>query len=141
MREKLSSGVRTVTDIAIEMRSAIIELAGSREVFDSRQLWLDRAARAAGISSRMARRLFYCETNNPSSEVVESVRRARGNLRTKAKEQADVAGEARAEYRQMLARIERLENALRLSDEDFNGPQIDALRRLARSPDSSMDRK
>jgi uncharacterized protein HemY len=120
------------------MRSAIIELAGNRDVFDSRNRWLDRAARVAGISSRMARRLFYCETNNPSSEVVESVRRARRNLRTKRGDE-HVGCEASAEYQNMLARIERLEAALRVSDEDFNRGQIDALRDMAGRHNRPLD--
>ncbi len=120
MSEKPSNGVSAVSNLAIELREAIIELAGDRALFDTRDRWLDRAARAAGISRRMAKTFFYSEKCNPSSEVVESVRSARDNLMTKEKGNGNVASDAAAEYRKLLARIERLEAALRLrgADED-----------------------
>lgn len=101
--------------LASEMRDAIIELAGNPKLFDSRDLWLERAARAAGISKRMAKTFFYQEKCNPSAEVVDSVRRARDNLR--ATERENVGEGARREYQELLARIERLEAALRVQTE------------------------
>jgi hypothetical protein len=115
MSEKLSSGVRAVSDLAIELREAIIELAGNRALFDTRDRWLDRAARAAGISRRMAKTFFYGEKCNPSAEVVAAVRSARDNLRIK--DDNNVASAAN-EYRELLARIERLETALRIAGAD-----------------------
>lgn len=94
-----------------EMRQSIIELAGERDVFDSRERWLARAARAAGISPRMAKAFFYRECGNPSAEVVEKVRAAKNRKTDHA-----VSAAARGEYEQLVARIERLEVALRISD-------------------------
>ena len=120
MSEKRSNGGKAVS-IAVEMRQAIIELAGNRDLFDTRDRWLERAARAAGISRRMAKTFFYNEPCNPSAEVVESVRRARANLRAKTRENENAAHAARTEYRALLARIERIESALRVSGADETG--------------------
>lgn len=102
-----------MSHIVDEMREAIIELAGSRALFDTRDRWLERAARAAGISRRMAKTFFYGEHCNPSAEVVDRVRRARHNLRAKTGELGNVSG-ARTEYRDLLKRIENLEKTLRI---------------------------
>lgn len=116
MSEKRSNGGKAVS-IAVEMRDAIIELAGNRALFDTRDRWLERAARSAGISRRMAKTFFYGEKCNPSAEVVDCVRRARDNLRAKKKDSENVAlGAARSEHRELLARIEKLEKTLRLFD-------------------------
>jgi hypothetical protein len=106
------------------MRDAIIELAGDRRVFDSRSRWLDRAARVAGISQRMAKSLFYCESTNPSSAVVDAVRAAR----RKATKDAQAATVAQDEYAELLARISRLEEAIRLSGAVAGGGGRDARR-------------
>lgn len=138
MAEKISNGVRAVSELATEMRTAIIELAGDRQLFDTRDRWLDRAARTAGISRRMAKAFFYNETCNPSADVVASVRSARDNLRTKAKEEEDVAVAARSEYSELLARIERLEAALRVQSAEPCGVAIDAVRDMPRRSDRAV---
>jgi hypothetical protein len=135
MSSEKFSGVRTVSQVAIEMRSAIIELAGERAVFDSRARWLERAARKAGISPRMAKALFYCEVSDPKSSVVEQIRAAQAKTRKDA-ELLHTAGQTLADFN---ARLQRLEEALRVADADFHSDQIDALRRVARDPDSAMD--
>ena len=126
-----------MSQVALEMRSAIISLAGDRAIFDSRDRWLERAARAAGISRRAAKTLFYAETNNPGSEVVEKVRAALN--RKKAAEDDGLAGLAGDEYRNFLARIERIEQALGIQDEDFHRHSIDALRSVGRKDRRPMD--
>lgn len=133
--EKISGGVKVVSEVAIEMRKAIIELAGNRDVFDSRMRWLERAADRAGISYRTAKSFFYCEAANPSNSAVEMVRAAR------ARKQADDAlhNAATETYADLRVRIERLETALRVADADFHRDQIDALRRMAGDPDSPLD--
>lgn len=115
MAENPSNGGKAVSKLVMEMRDAIIELAGNRALFDTRDRWLERAARAAGISRRMAKSFFYCERCNPSAEVVEAVRAARDNLRAKTRKLGNVSG-ARSEYAELLARIEKLEKTLRISD-------------------------
>ena len=68
------------------------------------------------------------------AEEMDAIRRAAD---------AKVAQEARNEYRQITARIARLEAALRLSDEEFHRSNVDGLRQsagLAGGEDSSVDR-
>jgi hypothetical protein len=137
--EKTSTGVRTVSQVALEMRSAIISLAGERAVYDSRDRWLERAARAAGISRRAAKTLFYAESNNPGSEVVEKVRAAL--TRKKDAEDDGLAKLARDEYREFVARIERIERALGISDQDMHSDQITAFRRSLGADRGPMGRK
>lgn len=138
MAEKPSGGhgVRVVSQVAIEMRNAIVELAGNRAVFDSRSRWLARAASKAGISARMAKALFYCEVADPKSSVVEQIRAARAR-----KQQDDALHNAATEtYADLKARIQRLESALRISDADLHSDQIDALSRVDGGPDRPLDR-
>jgi hypothetical protein len=59
-----------------EMRDAIRELAGPRSFTDTRESWLNRAARRAGISFRQAKAFHYGETMNPRVADVEKVRTA-----------------------------------------------------------------
>lgn len=139
MLEKSSGGVRILSAVAIEMREAIIKLAGSPAWFDRRERWLERAARAAKISYRSAKSLFYCEAENPGSETVEKVRAALAE-REAARRTEEAA--ARDEYQQLVARISRLESRLDQEDADFHRPQIDALRgslRMARGEDRTVD--
>ena len=65
-----------MTVLADEMHDAIVKLAGDREVFDSRERWLERAARRAGISFRTAKSLFYREGADPRASVIEKIRTA-----------------------------------------------------------------
>ncbi|MFA7308106.1 MAG: hypothetical protein WC026_15700 [Hyphomicrobium sp.] len=135
MKSEKFSGVRIVSEVAIEMRKAIIELAGSRAVFDSRMRWLERAAEKAGVSYRTAKALFYCEAANPHISAVEKVRAARAR---KKKDDA-LHTTANETYADLIARITRLEDALRVADEDFHSDQIDALRRMDSDPDRALD--
>jgi hypothetical protein len=117
--ESSSNEVGAVSALVAEMREAIIELAGDRALFDTRDRWLERAARAAGISRRMAKTFFYNEKCNPSSEVVDAVRAARDNLRTKAGRNARRKIEVEAiDILALEERLARVEAALRLSDSD-----------------------
>lgn len=137
MKSENFSGVRIVTQVAIEMRDAIIELAGNRAIFDSRALWLERAARAAGISARTAKALFYCESADPKSSVVEKIRAARA--KKKAMDDAAVLDAATETYTDVLARISRLEAALRVSDQDFFELETDALCDMAGRQNQPLD--
>jgi len=119
MAEKFSGGVRVVSEVAMEMRRAIIGLAGNREVFDSRERWLDRAARAAGITRRMAKSFFYCECADPKASIVDRVREA---IEKNKAEDAEAVTAARIEYQELLERVARLEAALVVQDADFHRP-------------------
>lgn len=74
--------------IADEMRAAIIDLAGPKDWIDTRQRWLERAARRAGISFRAAKALYYGETPDPRSSVVEKIRAALKQHKEKVGERA-----------------------------------------------------
>ena len=137
MAEKPSGGpgVRVVSQVAIEMRNAIVELAGNRAIFDSRSRWLARAASKAGISARMAKALFYCEVADPKSSIVEQIRAAQA----KKRKDAELLSAASQTYADFNARLQRLEAALRISDPDFHSDTLDALSRMDGGPDRPLD--
>lgn len=95
--------------VSAELREALIDLAGPRGVFDSRELWLGRAARVSGISLRMAKALFYGEVADPKSSVVEAIRAAHD----KQKRQSNLEAEAISELHELRERVARLETLLR----------------------------
>ena len=111
-----------MSSLAIEMRQGIIRLAGERSWFETRQRWLERAARIAGISTRTAKALFYCEIVDPKSSVVERVRSA---LRDFDREQE---AKARDERSDILERIARIESRMGQTDPDFFSSQAAGLR-------------
>ena len=129
MSEKFS-GVRVVSELALEMRSRLLTLAGPRRWTDTRESMLARAARRAGITYRTAKSLFYCESADPKSSVVERIRAATAEQE---------ATNARQEYRELCDRIARLEADLRIQDEEFHSPDVDAFGAMARGSDRSMD--
>jgi hypothetical protein len=122
-------------NISIEMREAIVFLAGPRGWHENRKGWLCKAARVAGISYRQAKSLFYGEARNPNSHVVERVREA---ARCRQKE---ILREARHAYSELTQSIQRAESALRVSDEDFHSPQIAALREILGGANRSVGRR
>jgi hypothetical protein len=123
------SEVKVVSDLALEMRQSVFRIAGERGWQENRKSWLAKAARKIGITPRQARSLFYME-GGLRAEIVDRVRA------TASKKQAD---EARDTYAELNARIARLEAALRISDQDFHGPEIDALRELAGRTNRTLD--
>jgi hypothetical protein len=70
----------SLTDLPTVLRESIVRLAGQRSWSDSRNTWLKRAARAASITPRQAKSLFYMESDNPSGVVVFNVLRAVNRL-------------------------------------------------------------
>lgn len=121
--ERNKSSREEPMSLAVEMRNAVILLAGERAWGETRQRWLERAARRAGISYRQARRLFYSECG-AKADVVERVRAAVRNR------QSERLREARDAYEAIVSGIKRAEAALRIRDEDFHSPEIDALREI-----------
>lgn len=105
--------------IAIEMRDAINALAGERAWNETRERWLERAARRGNVSYRQAKSLFYGE-GNPRAETVERVRAA---VRNRRKENLREAINA---YSALKDAIERARSARLVCDEEFFGPEIDA---------------
>ena len=135
-----SSGVRVVSEIAIEMRRAVIALAGEREWNETREAWLRRAAKRAGVSYRTARSFFYAEVSDPRASVVELVRAA---VVAANKDRVSKLAEARREHEEIIVRIEALESRLRNVDQDFYRAELDAIgeaARRARGEDRAMDK-
>lgn len=66
-----------VSSIATEMREGLAVVAGPRLAGDTRESWLARGARRAGISYRQAKSLFYGEAADPRASVVEKIRAAK----------------------------------------------------------------
>lgn len=62
--------------LADEMHDAIVRLAGERGWHETREAWLAKAARKAGISFRRAKTFFYREPGAFRAEDVEAVRAA-----------------------------------------------------------------
>lgn len=108
--------------LADELHDAIVKLSGPREVFDSRERWLARGSRAAGISNRAAKAIFYREWPDPRASIVDSVRAALARLETKQE------ASARDEIEALCGRIAVLESRLASIDEEFFSASIDALR-------------
>ena len=117
------NGVRTVSDVAMEMHKSIITLAGEREWFENRDRWLEKAAHAAGISYRRAKAFFYRESVDPKSSAVDRVRIAVKRLEASKQEAA-----ARDEYIGLLERITTLAARLDATDEDFHREVVAGLR-------------
>lgn len=115
-----SSGFRSMSVLAAEMRSAVIELGGPC-ASGERDRWFERVARRAGISFRSAKSLFHRESEFPRSQTVERVRAA-----IKAKREDEAA--AREEYRRTVDLLERIAIRLDTDDADFHSPSTDALR-------------
>lgn len=74
--EKASKKMSHVADIRDELHEGIVRLAGVRARSDTRESWIARAARKAGLTHRMARSLFYREIDDPKWSVVAAVRDA-----------------------------------------------------------------
>ena len=62
--------------IVDELHKAIVDLSGPRGVYDSREAWLARGARQAGISKSLAHRIFYRLIADPKYSIVEKIRAA-----------------------------------------------------------------
>ncbi len=110
--ENSSDRSRIVTTVAFEMKSSIARLAGQRALHDTRESWLRRGARAAGISYRQAKSLFYGESADPRSSTVEAVRGALAKRRHKE-------AAAREEFRAAIKLIEDFERGLAAFDPDL----------------------
>jgi hypothetical protein len=77
-------------DVIEAMHRAIVRLAGEHRGWnDTREAWLSRAAKAAGITPRQAKALYYRETQSPAGDVVWKVSCALSHLDATEKENAD----------------------------------------------------
>lgn len=75
MADNSSKGARDMR-LADEMHDGIVRLAGERGWHETREAWLARAARKAGITCRRAKTFFYREPGAYRAADVEAVRAA-----------------------------------------------------------------
>jgi hypothetical protein len=99
------------------MRELVAAVAGPRQWGDTRQSWIGRAARRAGVSYRAAKSLFYGEITDPEHKAARKMKAAAG----------------KHEAEQLARQFEGLALALDVRDEAFHRQDIDALISAARA--------
>lgn len=118
MSEK-SDGKRTMPQ-AINWQNEISALAGPMRDGDTRESWLNRAARKSGATFRQIKTLYYGESSNPKFDVGISVLTA--------------AEKARKEALELAKKFELLAGAMNANDQNFCREDVltlvDAARRL-----------
>lgn len=98
------------------MRELVAAVAGPKQWSDTRQSWLARAARKAGISYRQCKALWY-------GEIIDPYHRSARLMRDAAEQRAsDLAGQF-----EMVAR------SMNATDPDFFGADVLALVHAARA--------
>lgn len=102
------------------MRDVIAAVAGPREWNDTRESWLGRAARRAGITYRQAKALFYGEITDPEHKAARRMLDAAQKNGTK-------------EAQELADRFETIARSLHATDQDHYGPDIAALVHAARA--------
>ncbi len=117
MAEK-SDGNRKMPKV-LSWQDDIATIAGPMRSGDTRESWLARAARKAGITFRQCKALYYGETTDPKYSVGVGIDKA--------------ASEARAEALRLAAQFESLAGSLNARDQDFHSEDIAALVNAARS--------
>jgi hypothetical protein len=110
-----------------ELHHGIKILAGPRQWNDTRESWLARGARAAGVSFRTAKGLFYREWPDPRASVVDSVRAAVA----RQTHQSQTEAKERDALQELRERITLLESRLEKIDPEFFGHALKAFRDAA----------
>lgn len=113
--------VNAVTDVAINWKRALLDIAEPDFERDNKESLIARAAARAGIPFRTARGLFYGEIEDPKWSVGKRIEQALQKQRALRDEPPVI--EARNEYTQLRERISRIE-ALLLADKDSGGPAM-----------------
>lgn len=126
MPDKFADRSNVVTTVAFELKRDMTAVCGPRHEHDTRESWLRRGARAAGISYRQARSFFYCEHEDPRSAAALKLRDALEKRRQAALEQQVQEDIARAEFRAALHRIQIIEERLAAFDPDVARAMADA---------------
>lgn len=140
MSEIPSKKSEVVLMSAVAEASALLrQIAEPRPVGDSVKAAIGRACRrvSAHVPKHWTRwhigraqDIWHQQVRGVWAEELDAIRRAA---------EARLVAEARHERAALADRISRLEAALRLSDEDFHRPDLDALRRLAGEQDRTVD--
>lgn len=114
---EIRSGVSVMREASL--RDELVSVAGPRAWGDTRESWLNRAARTCGITFRQAKSIFYGETRDPRASVERAIREAARLKREKQARQADAA------------KLLNLAAALDKRDEQFFISDVEAMRSLA----------
>lgn len=108
-----SSGQPEIS-LATAMRDSLVRLSGPRKWSDTRESWLARGARRAGITVRQAKTLFYMETQNPCGALVYQVQQAVAAMdaaEATAREYAAL-GDTSALYKELIAKRDELDTLI-----------------------------
>ncbi len=98
-------------------------VAGPLQPNDTRESWLARAARKAGLSYRQCKSLFYGQTKDPRHSVASKLLSAADRARIE---------EARRDAAKLAGVYQSAAHALGNIDENFHRGNIDALVNAAR---------
>lgn len=141
MSEMRTEKSEVVSMSAVAEASALLRrIAEPRPVGDSVKAAITRACRrvARHIPSHWTRwhvgraeDIWHRQAHGVWAEELDAIRAAAD---------ARILQEARNERAALRARLARLEAALRISDEDFHRPELDALGSVAGGPDRPLDR-
>lgn len=113
-----------------EASELIQSLAGPGRAGESVKGAIQRAARAAGVSAGLAKRLWYSEVRRIDADLMDKLRDA-ANARTEK--------DGHRAYSTLLARLEACEAALRLSDQNTHRHGDHGHRRVAGAHDRALD--
>lgn len=102
------------------MRDVIATVAGPRTWTDTRESWLARAARRAGINYRAAKALWYGEINDPEHRAARRMTEA-------------AQRHGRQQAQELAQRFDGIAGALVAADADFHRDDIAALVSAARA--------
>ena len=108
MSEKVSEGQK--------MREIVIAVAGPRDFNDTRETWLRRAGRRAGVSFRQVKAIWYGEISDPHHRSVRLMQDA-----------------AMKRARELAGTYEYAAQRLATIDPDFHCDDVVALIRAARA--------
>lgn len=108
---------------AVCWRNCIEVIAGPRRWEDTRESWLSRAARKAGVPYRQIKSLYYGESDDPKYSVGTKLVVAAQEARQRATALADT-------YEQIAGQINALSNN---TDKGFVSEQIAALEHVVSS--------
>lgn len=118
----------TKMEKTVNWRDEIAWIAGPFGYQESRESWLARAARRAGVTFRTIKALFYGQRVNPGFAIGSKIR--------------DAAEDARREARALASQFETIAGGLNAKDPDFHSDDIAALisaARALRGLDSARD--
>lgn len=117
-----------MSESSVALRSLISAVAGPRQWADTRESWLNRAARQSGVSFRTIKAIFYGEIQNERHLAVRALRqsaasraatlRGRYEAIARSMESSDPQG-----YRADIAALIHAANALRSAQDELDMPE------------------